>query len=239
MKANIFGKMQSGKTTLAYMIVAEWIKKDLRERFIIVDNERDQYDKNLKRLGFEEVTLSPEKPGEIAWEQVLLEESRLFVNLDRMDDNLLSRHIDELAYAVQRLGNAMFVIDEAWNIWATNEKQTELERLVRSGEKRGIERIFISQQPVDIAMPLRSQSDLVVSFKITNDRHIEKIHKFMGGEEKFEEKKREYEEKKGLEHDTEKDLLEILENYEYYEFDPDNQVLNGPKKTKEFVEGLQ
>lgn len=210
MRALITGQTQTGKTYFAHSVMARYIKKDLRDRYVVTDKNEDQFEKNLKPLGFSKVTLDKYKPESIDWYKVLQREPKLFIHLHNLNNDQLTDHIQDLARDIQLLGSTMLVLDEAWEIWGVNRNLPEMESLIRAGEKTGLSWIFITQQPVDVNMTLRKQADLFVTFRITAGRHVNKIYDYFG------------------ENDIIKEKVPTLPDRQYFEYNRIKGELNGP-----------
>lgn len=180
LRANFYGKTQSGKTWLAHWWIKKYVRKEILPRIVVVDKTPDQYKKNLKPMGFEHTELTEESPENLNWHAMLKEEPYHFFELNGPTGEQVSTHMNKLAKYLGRAGNTLLVLDEAYDIWSLKEKMPRLESLVRSGAKRGLDWIFISQQPVDIAMPSRSQTSLLLTFQIDEPRHADYLAKKMG-----------------------------------------------------------
>lgn len=180
LRANFFGKTQCGKTWLAHWWAKKYCQKDILPRIVVVDKTIDQYRENLESLGFEHTELTENTATSLDWQGLLEEFPYHFFELNGTTGDQISKHMNKLAEHLLKAGNTLLILDEAYDIWSLKEKMPRLESLIRSGAKRGLDWIFISQQPIDIAMPSRSQTSLVVTFKVDEPRHSDYLAKKMG-----------------------------------------------------------
>ena len=214
MRMLVFGQTQTGKTYYAHSILAEYISKGMRDRYVVTDKHTDQYEKNLEPMGFSKVTLDKYQPESINWFKVLQREPKLFIHLSDLSNKQLVGHITDLARDLSLLGNTMLVLDEAWEIWGVNKNLPEMESLVRAGEKTGLGWIFLTQQPIDVSMTLRQQADLMTTFRVKQGRHLDKIYDYFG------------------ERDVIKEEVPSLDKMEYFQYNTKTQELEGPRSSE-------
>lgn len=215
MRYIIYGQTQTGKTWYAHYLMSQYIKKDLRSYYIVTDTQEDQYEKNLKPLGFEKLTLNKFREGNVDFYKLIKDHPKLFIHFEMLDDDKLDNHLTNLARDLQYLGNSFVILDEAWQIWGVHEKKSELQSLIRAGEKTGLDWAMITQQPVDLAMDTRTQVEKYVSFRVHGENHTERIADKMGGGKELAGK------------------IESLDKRTFYQYDTTKNRLEGPFSSEE------
>lgn len=217
MRMLVTGQTQTGKTYYSHSIMAQYIKNNLRDRYVVTDKHDDQFEQHLKPLGFSKVTLDKYKPDTIDWYKVLQQEPKLFIHLHNLNNKQLVNHIQDLASDIQLLGNTFLVLDEAWEIWGVNKNLPEMESLIRAGEKTGICWIFITQQPIDVNMTLRKEAEIYTTFRISRGRHLDRIYTYFG------------------EQDVIKEQVPELPDRHFFEYNAIKGTLRGPLSSEDRI----
>ncbi len=209
LRGAVFGKSGTGKSWLLHWIIANYLKYDLRDRVIVLNTTIKDYS-YLSGYDIEKISLDQSSPEQLNWEKILLEHPRLYIELLSREE-AGERHIDNLCRTVLGMGNTFLAVDEGHAIFPKYSNADLLYAVIREGRKHGIDYMLGTQQPVDLATTAMGLANMIISFRIDKDTHVEKIGDRIGAP---------YSE------------IQNLENYEYFVFnDAESGLLHKEKST--------
>lgn len=159
-------------------LLLSYLHKLLPEkRIIIID---PQYEHNLP--GYFEYELNPRNYRERLKKlpAVLNQYNRLIIHFDEMSLEDMKKLADVIHHVVYKLGNTIVVMDEAHLIVdKRNPSQYAVINAVM-GRKRGIDTIYISQRPQQLAPVIRSQTNFKIIGTMDDETDIRAVSAYIG-----------------------------------------------------------
>lgn len=172
----VYGKTGSGKSYLVHWIAKRYDELDLRDRIVVVSTtsmDRDEYLPNFNLLTVDERT-----PKSLNWGHVLMDHPRLYIEMMGLDEQN-DHHLDRLSRTIRGMGNTLFVVDEAHQLFGRYTDAKGLKYLIRQGRKYKVEWVLASQQPVDVAKEGASQANILITFRTEDKNHVERLSRRM------------------------------------------------------------
>lgn len=172
----IYGKTGSGKSYLAHWIVKQYAKRNLRDRIVAVSTTSMDRDEYLPE--FDLITVDENTPPDLDWGKVLIDHPHLYIEMMGLDEEN-AHHLDRLSRTIRGMGNTLFLVDEAHQLFGRYTDADGLRYLIRQGRKYKVEWILASQQPVDVAKEGASQANILIAFRTEDKSHVERLSKRM------------------------------------------------------------
>jgi len=165
----ILGRPGCGKSWLARYLTKHYIKDDLRDYFVVLDDTEDHL-KELEPLGFVHCVFDRQLAAQLEQidfvEYVKTKKRILFEVTDLLQEEVC-RLVDKISLALASLGNSLLLIDEAHKFYPVNGSSPELERLTRGARKLGVDIIFVTQIPTSLNLTAIRLTTLLIVFQIT------------------------------------------------------------------------
>ncbi|KLO21860.1 hypothetical protein X275_08185 [Marinitoga sp. 1197] len=181
----ILGKSGSGKSYLARKLANE-LAED--KKLFVLDNSHD----HLKLGNMKLLQLNDEIADKINTDKLINSFNRLIIETEYIDDSLLFNFINRFSRSVWNTGNIVLLIDEAHMFYPLKKNPIELEKLVKTARKRGIDIIFVTQQFSDINKAAIKQAHILILFKFFELNELETARKY-GVDKKIMEQLNKYE----------------------------------------------
>ena len=176
----IAGVSGTGKTWFGWWWLREYQRQGKRSYYVILSDNRRDYNnpkhaasmrpasQGFKLIGFDKEHAA--RPWD--WKRIIRTHRKLYIEVGNLVSAEIQALVDQLADAVWKLGNGLFVVDEAWLFLNRDLVPDSFERLARGGRKHGVDILAITQRVVDIHPRILSQFNVIVSFQLTemNDR---------------------------------------------------------------------
>lgn len=175
----------SGKSYLMALLL-NYLHKLLPEKNIVIIDP--QYEHDLP--GYYEYELNPtnyrEKLKKLPG--VLVQYKRLIVHFDEMSLDDMKKLADVIHHVVYKLGNTIVVMDEAHLI--VDKKNPSQYAVINAvmGRKKGIDTIYISQRPQQLAPVIRSQTNFKLIGTMDDETDIRAVSSYVGKYAKLLEK---------------------------------------------------
>lgn len=168
------GKSGSGKSHLVAQMIDFYYKKKFRDYIVIIDTSKDYIqDKNLDYMN---CAYLEDDIGDPDFERMIKEKKYILFEFGGMSKKKRNKLTEKIINAVFFLGNTLLVVDESY-MFVPKTGDTAFEKACSGGRKEGIDQIYVVQRIQQIKLLILSQSDYIVSFKITESEEIKKVQK--------------------------------------------------------------
>jgi len=167
----------SGKSYLMALLLSFLHRLKPEKLILIID---PQYEHELP--GYYEYELTPSNYREKLKRlpTVLLRYKRVILHFDEMNLTDIKKLADVISHIVYRLGNTIFVMDEAHLVVSKNQPAEYAVLNAVMGRKRGIDTIYISQRPQQLATVIRSQTNFKLIGPMDDETDIKMVGSYLG-----------------------------------------------------------